>query len=450
MRFYLGIPEPSWLQRTAVPTFVSATRLRRKKKHQRALGPYAIDSGGFTELSRNGRWTVSAEQYADEVQGWAESVGRPDFAAIQDYMCEPVIRERTGLTVEHHQALTIANLLRLQELAPDVPWLPVLQGWRLVDYLQHVEQYKRAGVDLRACAVVGVGTVCRRQSTREGQEIVRTLAAAGIPVHAFGFKSQGIRSTFPVLRSADSMAWSFAARRRSIRLEGCTHAKCSNCLKWALQWRADLLRDVPCQPTLFKNLTDDTFPLDVVSLTGDTLITEGDAPPHDRSDTMDAGTQIVVARGHYVVRADRSSSRPFRSVVGSVGVVVRDHTSPHRMCVLVRLEDGHELVAGVADLDRVQVSSDAYRDSGLTHANCPICGRKCKILKGGQLSTHGGTALAWGSVQNSCKGSGTLTVTDALQRVVQAARLDYESKGTARLARDLAQVERQLTEWIFR
>ena len=131
---------------------------------------------------------------------------------------------------------------------------------------------------------------------------------------------------------------------------------------------------------------------------------------------MTSGTKIVIARGHYVVRADPSSTRPFRSVVGSAGVVVRDHTSPYRMCVLVRLEDGHEIVAAVADLDRARVSPDAYREMGLTHVACPVCGRKCKILKGGQLSTHGGTALAWGSVQNACKGSGTKTVSEALER----------------------------------
>lgn len=251
MRFYLGIPEPSWLGRTGVPCFVSARRLRRQATYRRALGPYAIDSGGFTELSRFGRWTISAEQYAEEVERWTEQLGRPDFAAIQDYMCEPVIRERTGKTVEHHQALTIENFLRLRELAPSVSWLPVLQGWKLSDYLQHVEDYARAGIRLRDYGSVGVGTVCRRQSTREGREIVFTLASAGIPVHAFGFKAQGIRDTFRQIRSADSMAWSFAARRRGIRLDGCKHEKCSSCLRWALQWRSELLAEIPRQPELF-------------------------------------------------------------------------------------------------------------------------------------------------------------------------------------------------------
>jgi len=37
-------------------------------------------------------------------------------------------------------------------------------------------------------------------------------------------------------RSADSMAWSFTARRRPVRLDGCTHKTCANCPRWAEQW----------------------------------------------------------------------------------------------------------------------------------------------------------------------------------------------------------------------
>lgn len=86
-------------------------------------------------------------------------------------------------------------------------------------------------------------------------------------------------------------------------------------------------------------------------------------------------------------------------------------------------------------------STDTFRaDINTTHATCPVCGRTCKILKGGQLSTHGGTALAWGSVQGGCKGSGTKTVTEALERAVKYARNE----------RDLADAERKLTEWTAR
>ena len=40
---------------------------------------------------------------------------------------------------------------------PMVPWLPVLQGWRLPDYLRHLAAYQDRGIDLRDAPLVGVG-----------------------------------------------------------------------------------------------------------------------------------------------------------------------------------------------------------------------------------------------------------------------------------------------------
>lgn len=101
--------------------------------------------------------------------------------------------------------------------------------------------YEEAGVDLRAEPIVGVGTVCRRQATKEASIILRTLAALGIKIHGFGFKMLGIEANHDVLASADSLAWSYAARRDA-RLPGHTgHKNCANCLEYALKWRQKLL-----------------------------------------------------------------------------------------------------------------------------------------------------------------------------------------------------------------
>ncbi len=50
-------------------------------------------------------------------------------------MCEPQIVARTGLSVREHQERTVANYLTLRSIAPDLPFIPVLQGWRIADYL---------------------------------------------------------------------------------------------------------------------------------------------------------------------------------------------------------------------------------------------------------------------------------------------------------------------------
>ena len=212
MLFFLGTHEESWLWRTEVPLFVSARRLRDRKSIQAATCDWALDSGGFSEISLFGRWETKPQQHADEVRRWSERIGRMQWAAIQDWMCEPIMLDRTGLTVQEHQARTIESWHTLTRLAPEIPWAPVVQGYRHDDYLDHVEQYAAAKIDLASLSVVGVGSVCRRQAMREAEEIVRSLAGIGISVHGFGFKLQGLRACSDAMTSADSLAWSYAAR----------------------------------------------------------------------------------------------------------------------------------------------------------------------------------------------------------------------------------------------
>jgi hypothetical protein len=200
-----------------------------------------LDSGGFTELSMHGAWTLSGRDYAIGVRRIVEQVGLVDAVAIQDWMCEPPILEKTGLTVLEHQARTVASFLVLRELAPDLPWMPVIQGWYPDDYERHIETYGQFGVDLRTIPLVGVGSVCRRQAMGVSVEILRRVSGAGIRVHGFGFKLTGLRAARPYLTSADSMAWSYDARRRPA-LAGCSHKNCANCLAWALRWRERALR----------------------------------------------------------------------------------------------------------------------------------------------------------------------------------------------------------------
>jgi hypothetical protein len=59
-------------------------------------------------------------------------------------------------------------------------------------------------------------------------------------MHGFGVKKVGLAKYGHGLASADSMAWSFRARR-SPPLPGCTHKSCSNCVHFALRWRDELL-----------------------------------------------------------------------------------------------------------------------------------------------------------------------------------------------------------------
>lgn len=240
MTFYLGTHQPGWLNTTAVELFISDRRLRDYRRLPRAASGWSLDSGGFTELSTHGTWSFgpSPAAYAARVRRYADEIGNLRWATPQDWMCEPWIVAKTGLTVADHQQRTVANLLQLREAAPDVPWAPVVQGWTVADYLNCVDLYQAAGVDLTAEPVVGVGSVCRRQGTQITAEIMTELWAAGVRnLHGFGVKTAGLRLYAGLLTSADSMAWSMAARRRPALPECRGHAHCGNCRRFALRWR---------------------------------------------------------------------------------------------------------------------------------------------------------------------------------------------------------------------
>jgi len=242
MIFYTGAHHADWLATAGVPLFVSRRTLVKVRRLPRAVAPWALDSGGFTELEKHGAWTLSPRAYVAEVRRYAAEIGGLAWAAPQDWMCEPVMLKRTGLTVEEHQARTVANYLELRSLAPELPVIPVLQGWTHGDYIDCWEAYARAGVDLQSLPLVGIGTICRRQHTLRSNMIIRDLAAEGIRLHGFGFKVTGLRACSDALVSADSMAWSYQARKNPPLWEHRgLHRSCANCWAYAAEWRSELL-----------------------------------------------------------------------------------------------------------------------------------------------------------------------------------------------------------------
>ena len=234
--FYLGAHQPHWLEHTPFPLFVSHRRLAGRRRLPRAATGWALDSGGFTELRLHGGWRTTVDEYVDAVRRYRDEIGNLEWAAPQDWMCEPFMLAKTGLTVVEHQERTVANLLELRAQAPDLPFVPVLQGWSRDDYHRCVELYDRTGIDLIAEPLVGLGSVCRRQATGEIEVIVHSLAALGIRLHGFGVKAGGLARYADCLVSADSLAWSFEARRAPA-LPDCRHANCANCFRYAIAWR---------------------------------------------------------------------------------------------------------------------------------------------------------------------------------------------------------------------
>ncbi|KOX33791.1 hypothetical protein ADK67_05505 [Saccharothrix sp. NRRL B-16348] len=264
-RFLLGSHQPGWLSTAGVPLFVSDTRLRRYKTLPRAAAPWALDSGGFTQLQQCGQWTVSPREYVARVRRYRDEIGHMEWCAPQDWMCEPIVISGgragrmffvgTGLSVIEHQRRTVDNAVELTMLAPELPWRRVVQGETGDDYERCHDLYDRAGIDLTREPLVGLGSVCRRQGTREAHDIIRRLRARGITrLHGFGVKTLGLRRYGHLLTSADSLAWSEDARRKKRPVCGTVHPRggknCANCLPYALQWRTRLLTDTQPRPQL--------------------------------------------------------------------------------------------------------------------------------------------------------------------------------------------------------
>lgn len=228
---------PSWLRKLTVPLFVSRKRLWGYKTLPRAAGPWALDSGAFSELKDHGRFTFTARQYAADARRFRDEIGNMRWAAVMDWMCEKEMLANTGLGVREHQRRTIDSFLELSDLAPEMPWVPVLQGWSYGDYLRHADDYAAAGIDLEALPLVGLGSVCRRQHTGTAERLAFEFHCRGLRLHGFGFKIEGLARAADLFASADSMAWSYAGRKRGI-------PNGANSMPWALAWRERVLEAV--------------------------------------------------------------------------------------------------------------------------------------------------------------------------------------------------------------
>lgn len=247
MRFFTGLHQPSDAKHFDA-AFVSVNRLR-KRKGRFPVGDWIMDSGAFTEVSTHGGYRSSVAEYAAEIRRWSSN-GRLLAAVAQDYMCEPFIVAKTGLSVLDHQKLTVQRYddLLAELEGSGVYLMPVLQGYTPASYVRHLIMY---GSRLAPGAWVGVGSVCKRNGdVRAVQAVLMEIKAwrPDLRLHGFGLKTTALADPLvrSLLETADSMAWSFAARR-----EGRNPNDWREAIRWTsaittrpMQQLLDLLRTV--------------------------------------------------------------------------------------------------------------------------------------------------------------------------------------------------------------
>lgn len=215
MLFYVGLHQVNHAARFD-RAFISVNRLKTRKSDFVA-NDWILDSGAFTLINKHGDFPEPPKEYAKSIRRWS-LCGNLIAAVSQDYMCVPSVLNITGLTIPEHQEKTIGRYEAILSEGISVYLLPILQGYEVPDYIRHIKMYERKGFLPKGC-YVGVGSLCKKNS--RPQEIERILSSIkmtrpDLRLHGFGIKITSLRSKLirSLLYSADSMAWSFAARKQ--------------------------------------------------------------------------------------------------------------------------------------------------------------------------------------------------------------------------------------------
>jgi hypothetical protein len=214
VRFFVGVHQPCDARHVDA-AFISVARLE-KRKSGFAVGDWVMDGKGFTTILKHGGYPDPPEAYAAQIKRWSTN-GNLLAAVTQDYMCEPHMLKLTGMTIDQHQRLTIERYDAISACdLGGVYLMPVLQGYAPADYVRHIELY---GERLKPGMWVGVGSVCKRNGDPGSIEEVLLAIKKVRPdlgLHGFGVKTTALGSGLvrELLATADSMAWSYAARKQ--------------------------------------------------------------------------------------------------------------------------------------------------------------------------------------------------------------------------------------------
>lgn len=196
-----------------VPVLLPASSWARKGFTRPALPSHvrvrAADSGGYVASKFWGEYRYSLQEYVQWLETWS-----PGWAACMDYCCEPELEQVT----QERQRKTTVNAWEAWNHYKRVSWawVPTIQGLEPGDYARHAREMKPLIEEMRAYYVdnpawrVGIGTLCRRISTQEINEITGIVRQVlpGVPLQLWGVKIKALREIdLTDVVSSDSSAW---------------------------------------------------------------------------------------------------------------------------------------------------------------------------------------------------------------------------------------------------
>lgn len=193
------------------PVIISAASLwtgkRFREKRKWIWSDFALDSGGFVALNKWGDYPFSPDDYLTLIERM-----KPSWAASMDYPCEPDIARGTRLSIDDRITATVENTIYLFERSDLI--MPVLQGYTAVEY-ERCWKLLSSKMRVRRLAI---GSVCKRQSTREIATLCWKLRQflPPIPIHGFGVKLRALAfpETWALFSSIDTNAWEFYHRAK--------------------------------------------------------------------------------------------------------------------------------------------------------------------------------------------------------------------------------------------
>lgn len=181
--------------------------------------PIRLDSAGFVAMSEYGGFPWTVDDYLDlcAAAPW-------DWFASMDMCVEPEIAVNESDIFDRIAGTVRLNLLCMngaEERGIQDRLMPVIQGWEPHHYLRCLD---RMSACLDGRKLVGVGSMCRRHV--EGWtgilEVVDALdraLPAGVKLHLFGLKSQGMAELRGHDRIASVDSQAYGIRARQIALE---------------------------------------------------------------------------------------------------------------------------------------------------------------------------------------------------------------------------------------
>ena len=177
----------------------------------------AIDSGGFTAHKKWGKYPWSYEQYIEFIRKMSRDVTL-DFCAVMDYACEREVNRSAYETNKSRIEATIENEIALRQLAPNLPWLGVLQGNTLSERAWDITQRQELELIYQR---MGIGSICGR-SPRESREVIRFYMQQlpHVHYHAFGLDIRTFDKAddiFWAIASWDSYTWCWGRGMKHMR-----------------------------------------------------------------------------------------------------------------------------------------------------------------------------------------------------------------------------------------